>query len=61
MGCHGNHAFKHSRNKCFLEVKLFCIPRVQNKISTNEKLSAGARLVELDAGVLCIVFEDSLA
>ena len=34
MGCHGNHAIAHSRNKFFLEVKLFCIQRVpENKLA----------------------------
>ena len=44
----------------FWSLNFFCIQRALNKISTNEKLSWGARLVKLDAGVLYIVFEDSL-
>ena len=35
MGCHGNYAFTHSRNKFFfLEVKCFCIQRApKNKLA----------------------------
>ena len=35
MGCHGNHAFIHSRNKFFfLRLNFFCIQRVpKNKLA----------------------------
>ena len=58
MGCHGNHAFTHSRNKFFLEVKLFCIQWVPKNRLAPMKHCPDASLVKLDAGIYCIVFED---